>query len=157
MDYIYAFLIGGVICVIGQILFDTTKLTMPRILVLFVVAGAVLTGLGLYEPLVKLAKNGATVPLPGFGYSLAKGAMDGAKEGFMPALAGGLKNTAAGLTAAVVFGYIVSIVFLTEIKTMISLVTISSSVEEIQPIGRFAAVVLTSVSIAVSIVARSIE
>lgn len=111
MDYLYAFLIGGGICVIGQVLMDITKLTTPRILVIFVVAGAILTGLGLYEPLVKLAKNGATVPLPGFGYSLAKGAMDGAKEGFLPALSGGLKNTAAGLTAAVVFGYIVSLIF----------------------------------------------
>lgn len=111
MDYLYAFLIGGVICVIGQIMIDTTKLTTPRILVIFVVAGAILTGLGLYEPLVKLAKNGATVPLPGFGYSLAKGAMDGAKDGFLSVLAGGLKNTAAGLTAAVVFGYIVSLIF----------------------------------------------
>jgi stage V sporulation protein AE len=111
MDYLYAFLIGGGFCVVGQLLFDATKLTMPRILVLFVVAGAVLTGLGLYEPLVKLAKNGATVPLPGFGYSLAKGAMDGAKEGFLPMLAGGLKNTAAGLTAAVGFGYIISLIF----------------------------------------------
>ena len=111
MEYLYAFLIGGGICVIGQILIDTTKLTTPRILVLFVVSGAVLTRLGLYEPLVQLAKNGATVPLPGFGYSLAKGAMDGAKEGFMQALSGGLKNTAAGLTAAVVFGYIVSLIF----------------------------------------------
>ncbi|MDD3168508.1 MAG: stage V sporulation protein AE [Eubacteriales bacterium] len=111
MDYLYAFLVGGGICLVGQILMDTTKLTTPRILVIFVVAGAILTGLGLYEPLVNLAKNGATVPLPGFGYSLAKGAMDGAKEGFLPALAGGLKNTAAGLTAAVVFGYIISLVF----------------------------------------------
>jgi stage V sporulation protein AE len=111
MEYLYAFLIGGAICVIGQILIDTTKLTTPRILVIFVVAGAILTGLGLYEPLVKLAKNGATVPLPGFGYSLAKGAMEGAEKGFMQVLSGGLKNTAAGLTAAVVFGYIVSLVF----------------------------------------------
>lgn len=111
MEYLYAFLIGGAICVVGQILIDTTKLTTPRILVIFVVAGAILTGLGLYEPLVKLAKNGATVPLPGFGYSLAKGAMEGAEKGFMQALSGGLKNTAAGLTAAVVFGYIVSLVF----------------------------------------------
>ena len=111
MEYLYAFLIGGAICVVGQILIDTTKLTTPRILVIFVVAGAILTGLGLYEPLVKLAKNGATVPLPGFGYSLAKGAMEGAEKGFMQALSGGIKNTAAGLTAAVVFGYIVSLVF----------------------------------------------
>ena len=111
MDYLYAFLVGGAICVIGQVLIDTTKLTTPRILVAFVVAGAILTGLGLYEPLVKFAKNGATVPLPGFGYSLAKGAMDGAKDGFMQMLAGGLKNTAAGLTAAVVFGYVISLIF----------------------------------------------
>lgn len=111
MDYLYAFLIGGALCVIGQILMDTTKLTTPRVLVIFVVAGAVLTGLGLYEPLVKLAKNGATVPLTGFGYNLAKGAMDGAKEGFLPALSGGIKNTAAGLAAAIVFGYIVSLIF----------------------------------------------
>lgn len=111
MDYLYAFLIGGGICVIGQILMDTTKLTTPRILVIFVVAGAVLTGLGLYEPLVKLAKNGATVPLPGFGYSLAKGAMEGASEGFLGVLSGGLKNTAAGVTAAVVFGYAVALIF----------------------------------------------
>lgn len=111
MDYLYAFLVGGGICVIGQILIDTTKLTTPRILVLFVVTGAVLTGLGLYEPLVQFAKNGATVPLPGFGYNLAKGAIDGAKQGFLPMLAGGIKNTAAGLTAAVVFGYLVSLIF----------------------------------------------
>ena len=111
MDYLYAFLIGGGICVIGQILMDATKLTTPRVLVIFVVAGAVLTGLGLYEPLVKLAKNGATVPLPGFGYALAKGAMDGASKGFLAVLSGGIKNTAAGVTAAVVFGYIVSLVF----------------------------------------------
>ncbi len=111
MDYFYAFLIGGIICVIGQILIDTTKLTTPRILVIFVVAGAILTGLGLYEPIVKLAKNGATVPLPGFGYALAKGAMDGAKDGFLAAISGGLKNTAAGLTAAVGFGYIIALIF----------------------------------------------
>ncbi|MBR0599512.1 stage V sporulation protein AE [Sinanaerobacter chloroacetimidivorans] len=111
MDYLYAFLIGGIICVIGQILMDVTKLTAPRILVIFVVAGAILTGLGLYEPLVKFAKNGATVPLPGFGYSLAKGAMDGAKDGFLGAITGGIKNTAAGVTAAVVFGYFVALIF----------------------------------------------
>lgn len=111
MDYLYAFLIGGAICVVGQILIDTTKLTTPRILVIFVAAGAILTGLGLYEPLVQLAKNGATVPLPGFGYALAKGAMDGAKDGFLAAVSGGIKNTAAGVSAAVAFGYIVALVF----------------------------------------------
>lgn len=111
MDYFYAFVIGGIICVIGQILIDATKLTTPRILVIFVVAGAVLTALGLYEPLVKLANNGATVPLPGFGYSLAKGAMEGAKDGFLPAISGGIKNTAAGVAAAVTFGYIIALIF----------------------------------------------
>jgi len=111
VEYLYAFLIGGAICVVGQILIDMTKLTTPRVLVIFVVAGAILTGLGLYEPLVKLAKNGATVPLTGFGYSLAKGAMEGAEKGFMQALSGGIKNNAAGLTAAIVFGYIVSLIF----------------------------------------------
>lgn len=112
MDYLYTFIIGGIICVIGQILMDTTKLTPPRILVIFVVSGAVLTGLGLYEPIVNLAKNGATVPLPGFGYALAKGAMEAAaKDGFLGALTGAIKSTAAGVTAAIAFGYLISIVF----------------------------------------------
>lgn len=112
MDYVYTFIIGGVICVVGQILMDTTKLTPPRILVILVVAGAVLGGLGLYEPLVEFGKSGATVPLPGFGYSLAKGAMEGAAEsGFIGAITGGIKNTAAGITAAIVFGYIIAILF----------------------------------------------
>ncbi|WP_330586659.1 SpoVA/SpoVAEb family sporulation membrane protein [Aminipila terrae] len=73
MEYFYCFCIGGIICVVGQILLDTTKLTAPRILVIFVVTGAVLQALNLYQPLVDLAGNGATVPLPGFGYALAKG------------------------------------------------------------------------------------
>ncbi|MDD2215643.1 MAG: stage V sporulation protein AE [Eubacteriales bacterium] len=112
MDYFWTFLIGGVICLIGQILIDTTKLTPPRILVIFVVAGALFTGLGLYQPLVELGKNGATVPLPGFGYLLAKGAMDAVREdGFMGALTGGIKNSAAGIAAAITFGYIVALIF----------------------------------------------
>lgn len=112
MDYLYAFVIGGIICVIGQILMDTTKLTPPRILVIFVISGAILGGLGLYQPLVEIGKTGATVPLPGFGYSLAKGAMEGAAEsGLLGAITGGIKNTAAGITAAVVFGYFIAILF----------------------------------------------
>lgn len=112
MDYLYAFVIGGMICVIGQILMDTTKLTPPRILVIFVISGAILGGLGLYQPLVEIGKTGATVPLPGFGYSLAKGAMEGAAEsGLLGAITGGIKNTAAGITAAVVFGYFIAILF----------------------------------------------
>ena len=103
MDYVWTFIIGGGICVIGQILMDATKLTAPRVLVLFVVLGAVLTGLGLYQPVVELAGTGATVPLPGFGYSLTKGAMDAvSKEGLMGALTGGIKDTAAGVAAAIV-------------------------------------------------------
>ena len=112
MDYFWTFVIGGAFCVAGQILMDATKLTPPRILVIFVVAGAVLHGLGLYQPLVDLAKSGATVPLPGFGYALAKGAMEEvAKKGFMGALTGGISATAAGVGAAIAFGYLVSVVF----------------------------------------------
>ncbi|GAB1476603.1 stage V sporulation protein AE [Bacillota bacterium] len=112
MDYLWTFLIGGAICVVGQLLIDGTKLTAPRVLVIFVATGAILTGLGLYEPLVILAGSGATVPLTGFGYSLAKGAMDAAaKEGIMGALTGGIKDTAAGVAAAVVFGYLVALTF----------------------------------------------
>lgn len=111
MDLFYSFLIGGIICVIGQLLMDLTKLTPPRILVILVVTGAILQGLQLYQPLVDLAGNGATTPLPGFGYALAKGAMEGAKKGFLAALTGGLKATAGGITAAIGFGYIVAIIF----------------------------------------------
>lgn len=111
MDYVYTFLVGGAICVIGQILLDTTKLTMPRILVTFVVSGVVLQALHLYEPLVKLAHQGATVPLTGFGYTLAKGAMDGAKEGFIGAITGALKDTSAGVAIAIAFGYLVALLF----------------------------------------------
>lgn len=111
MDYLYAFAVGGIICVIGQILLDTTKLTAPRILVIFVVSGVVLTAVHLYQPLVELAGNGATTPLPGFGYALAKGAMDGAKDGFIGAVTGAVKATAAGVTVAIAFGYIIALVF----------------------------------------------
>lgn len=111
MDYLYAFLIGGGICVAGQILMDTTKLTTPRILVIFVVAGVLLQAVHLYEPLVQLAHQGATTPLPGFGYTLAKGAMEGAKEGFLGAVTGAVKDSAAGIAAAIAFGYVISIVF----------------------------------------------
>ncbi|QIB69854.1 stage V sporulation protein AE [Aminipila butyrica] len=111
MEYIYCFCIGGLICVVGQVLLDTTKLTAPRILVIFVVTGAILQGMGIYEPLVKLAGNGATVPLPGFGYALAKGAMEGAQDGFLAALTGAVKSTAAGVAVAIAFGYLVAVIF----------------------------------------------
>ena len=112
MDYINAFVVGGIICVIGQILMDKTKLTSARILVLFVVVGVFLTGIGLYEPLVKFAGAGATVPLPGFGYALAKGVIKEVNsEGLMGVLTGGLKATSAGISAAVVFGFLVAMIF----------------------------------------------
>ncbi len=111
MDYLYTFLVGGGICVIGQILMDRTKLTTPRVLVLLVVSGVILQALQIYEPLVKLAHQGATVPLPGFGYALAKGAMDGAKNGFIGAVQGAVKETAAGIAVAVAWGYLLAIIF----------------------------------------------
>lgn len=111
MEYLWAFVIGGIWCVIGQLLLDGTKLTAPRILVIFVVSGVVLQAFNLYQPLVDLAGNGATVPLPGFGYNLAKGAMEGAKKGFLKAVTGPITSTAAGVAVAITFGYIVSLIF----------------------------------------------
>lgn len=111
MDYLYTFLIGGVICVIGQILMDTTKLTPPRILVIFVVSGVLLQAFNLYEPLVNLAHQGASTPLTGFGYALAKGAIDGAGKGFIGVISGAIKSTAAGVGIAIVFGYLVALIF----------------------------------------------
>ena len=112
MDIIKAFLIGGAFCVIGQILIDKTKMMPGRILVMFVVLGCVLGGLGWYEPLVKFAGAGATVPLPGFGYLVAKGVMKEVDTaGLIGALTGGIKAAAAGITAAVLFGLLVSLVF----------------------------------------------
>lgn len=112
MDYLKAFVIGGILCVIGQILIDKTKLTPARILVSFVVAGVVLGGLGLYEHLVKFAGAGATVPLTGFGYTLAKGVREAiAEDGFLGIFTGGLKATAGGITAAITAGLFVSFLF----------------------------------------------
>lgn len=109
-----AFLVGGVICVIGQLLMDLTKsaFTPAHVLVTFVTGGAILGALGWYRPLVEIAGAGATVPLSGFGYSLAKGAMDAvSREGIMGALSGGVEATAVGIASAVLFGYLVSIAF----------------------------------------------
>ena len=112
MDYFKAFMVGGLICVIGQILIDKTKLTPARVLVFFVMAGCVLGGLGVYGKLVKFAGAGATVPLPGFGYVLAKGVMEEVdKQGFLGALTGGFKSMAAGVTAAILFSFIASLAF----------------------------------------------
>lgn len=109
---LYAFLVGGFICFIGQVLIDCTKLTPARILVTYVVAGVILTAIGVYEPLVKFAGAGATVPLTGFGYSLATGVREAVAEyGLIGALCGGLTATAAGITASVFFGYIMALIF----------------------------------------------
>lgn len=112
MDYIKAFIVGGLICVIGQILLQRTKLTPARIVVIFVTAGTILTGIGIYEPLVKWAGCGATVPLTGFGYTLAKGVMEEVKTaGLLGVFTGGFKAAAGGLGAAVLFGYLASVLF----------------------------------------------
>ena len=102
MDYVWAFVIGGLFCVAGQILMDATKLTAPRILVIFVLTGVLLQAFNLYQPIVDLA---------GFGYNLAKGAMEGAEKGFLEAITGPIKATAAGVAAAITFGYLVSLIF----------------------------------------------
>lgn len=107
MDYLNAFWVGGLICVVGQILIDRTKLTPARILVGFVVAGVFLTAIGIYEPIVNFAGAGATVPLSGFGYTMAMGIQEAIKkDGALGILTGGITAAAAGITAAVVFGYI---------------------------------------------------
>ena len=114
MDWISllkAFVVGGAICVVGQILIDKTKLTPARILVLFVTLGAILGGLGVYQYLVDFAGAGATVPLTGFGNNLAKGAIEGLKNsGLIGAFTGGIKNAAGGIAAAIFFGYIASLI-----------------------------------------------
>lgn len=109
-DCLIAFAVGGAICVIGQALIVYTKLTPARILVSFVVSGVLLTAIGVYEPLVEFAGFGATVPLTGFGYTLAKGVEAAvAKYGLLGALTGGLTATAAGITAAIVCGFLAAI------------------------------------------------
>ena len=112
MDYIKAFLVGGGICLIAQLLIDYTKLTPAKILVGFVVLGVLLGGIGFYEPLVEFAGAGASVPLLGFGNTLAKGVREAvAESGFLGVLTGGLKSTAGGITAAIIAGLLVSLIF----------------------------------------------
>lgn len=113
-----AFVVGGIICLIGQILLMKTKLTSARILVGYVVAGVILGALGLYKPLIDFAGAGATVPLTGFGYLLAKGAMDAVKDqGILGAFTGGVQNAAGGIAAAVFFGYIAAMLFKPKMKS----------------------------------------
>lgn len=112
MDYLYSFIFGGLLCVIGQILVSKTKLTPARILTGYVVAGVILYAIGLYEPFIKLAQSGATVPLTGFGATLAKGVTEAiAEKGPVGIISGGLAATAAGISAAIVFGFIAALIF----------------------------------------------
>ena len=112
MDYLKAFLVGGLLCLIGQILVDKTKLTPARILVGYVVAGVILGAFGLYQPIIDFAEAGATVPLTGFGATLAKGVKEAIDEsGALGILTGGLKATAGGISAAIIFGLLAGILF----------------------------------------------
>jgi len=112
IEYIKVFAVGGVLCAIGQILIDKTKLTPARILTVYVVAGLILEAVGLYSPLVKWAGAGATVPLTGFGSTLAKGVEKAvAEKGFLGAFTGGLTASAGGIAAAIFFGYLAAVLF----------------------------------------------
>ena len=112
MDYVKAVIVGGLLCLIGQILIDKTKLTPARILVSYVVIGVFLGAIGVYQPLVNFAGAGATVPLTGFGNTLAKGVKEAIQEdGFLGIFTGGLKATAGGITAAILAGLLASILF----------------------------------------------
>jgi stage V sporulation protein AE len=112
MDYLKAFLVGGALCLIGQILIDKTKLTPARILVSYVVIGVFLGAIGIYKPLTEFAGAGATVPLTGFGYTLAKGVKEAVQsDGFLGIFTGGLKACAGGITAAVIAGLVAGLIF----------------------------------------------
>ena len=112
MEYLTAFLCGGILCAIGQVLIDRTQLTPARILTGYVVAGGLLGALGIYQPIADWGGAGATVPLTGFGYALAKGVQKAvAEQGWLGVLTGGLTATAGGITAAVVFGALMALLF----------------------------------------------
>ncbi|MBX5476716.1 MAG: stage V sporulation protein AE [Clostridia bacterium] len=112
MDYVWAFVVGGLLCVAAQIVADGTPLTPAHTMVLFVILGAVASGLGLYEPLIQFAGAGASVPLPGFGHALVQGIIqDASRTGWVGLFTGGLAATAMGVTAAVLFGFLVAAIF----------------------------------------------
>lgn len=114
--FLKAFAVGGLICTVAQIVINFTELTSGKILVLFMLSGIALTALGLYQPLVDFAGAGATVPISGFGYLLANGAMKGAQEGLFEALTGPLAAASAGVSAAVVFSFIMALIFKSHTK-----------------------------------------
>ena len=109
--YVKAFIVGGAICTIAQLLINFTKLTAGKILVYFLLSGIVLQSFGLYQYLVDFASAGATTPISGFGYLLAKGAMEGAKESLFNAITGGITSAGMGITAAIIFGYLFALIF----------------------------------------------
>ena len=118
MMYVKAFVVGGLLCVIGQIFILKTKLTSARILVGYVTCGVILGALGIYKPLIDFAGAGATVPLTGFGYTLAHGAMEAARsEGLLGAFTGGVVSAAGGISAAVFFGYLAALIFKPKMKS----------------------------------------
>lgn len=116
LAFLKAFAVGGLICAIAQLVINFTDLTAGKILVIFMLAGIALTALGIYQPLVEWAGAGATVPISGFGYLLANGAMKGAQEGLFEALTGALSAASAGVSAAVVFSFLASLVFKSHTK-----------------------------------------
>lgn len=116
LQFIKAFAVGGGICLIAQIIINITDLTAGKILVYFMLAGVVLTAIGVYQPLVDFAGAGATVPISGFGYLLASGAMKGAEKGFFAAITGSLSAASAGVTAAVVFAFLMAVIFKSRTK-----------------------------------------
>lgn len=116
LQYLKAFAVGGGICLIAQIIINVTDLTAGKILVYFMLAGVVLTAIGVYQPLVEFAGAGATVPISGFGYLLAQGAMKGAEKGFFSAITGSLAAASAGVTAAVVFAFLMALLFKSRTK-----------------------------------------
>ena len=112
MEYVSAFIVGGILCAIGQVLIDLTKLTPARILVLYVVAGTILSCIGLYQPLVDIGGAGATVPLTGFGHTLGKGVIEAVNEhGLTGAFTGGVTAAAGGIAGAIFFGFLIALIF----------------------------------------------
>lgn len=116
LDFLKAFLVGGLICTIAQVVINYTDLTAGKILVIFMLAGVVLQGLGLYQYLVDFAGAGATVPISGFGYLLANGAIKGAQKGFFGAVTGALSAASAGISAAVIFSFLMAMFFKSKTK-----------------------------------------
>ena len=115
-DFLKAFAVGGLICAIAQVVINLTDLTAGKILVIFMLTGVVLQGLGLYQYLVEFAGAGATVPISGFGYLLANGAMKGAEKGFFGAVTGALSTASAGISAAIIFSFLMAVVFQSKSK-----------------------------------------